>query len=242
MGVTISLAHWELSPWEYFIILVSLGEFKGITFADIECTYWHESRPKRDKDVFTICRIQLIRRCYVYFEKKNKLVVVFLSWNYSTRGIWILCFPLYVSQTSDPVTRTTRFGHWNWSKSWQNNYQYPLFYLSALIKTCILNVNSKAVKVFVCRETCGIRRRKKFPKQECIPVGCVPPAHWPDGEPPRNGDPPGWRTPGMEEPPQMENPPNGEPRPRDGEPPWWRTTTPEGEPPPPVDRQTPVKT
>ena len=90
-----------------------------------------------------------------------------------------------------------------------------------------------------------------FMKQECIPVGCVPPAHWPDG-PPLMENPPGWRTPpdgelppdGEPPPgwrttppdgehPRMENPPDGEPPPMEN-PPRWRTP-PDGEPPPPME-------
>ena len=151
---------------------------------------------------------------------------------------------------------------------WGNNHHFPSFNSGKTVRRKLIALPSmlpykkfrsernKATKLhwaekdpFASFYQCNI-------KQECIPVGCVPPAHWPDGEPPsprmENHPHPGWRTPPdgdsspdgepppmenppcMEDPPRMENPPDGEPpqmeNPPDGEPPQ------DGEPPLWTDR------
>ena len=67
-------------------------------------------------------------------------------------------------------------------------------------------------------------------KQECIPVGCVPPAHYRNGgvsvRHPLDRDSP-WTAKPLDR-----EPPNRDPLP--GQTPWTET-------PSPVDRQTPVK-
>ena len=113
---------------------------------------------------------------------------------------------------------------------------------------------SKSVSLSASRCLGVPTNRKRKIKQECIPVGCVPPAAvvvcWGGSASVHAGIPPrvwAWRPP----PPHvflktplgvgLENPPGQTPQ----LPPWvwaWRPAMHAGIPPPPVDRQTPVKT